>query len=573
MVSAGSAYEHAGSLVKFQEYSEDVITRNRAEKKPYFLLFSAEWCFWCREFAEKTLVRKDVADYLNAHFVSVFIDADMNRAAYVNYGAVGLPYTVFLNPDGSLYYKYTGTLYGDSFLTVIREVAAKSGAGKYALGMEAHRVSYTPPSTLSVPDLKDMPVTFKRGLRDNFDPSEYGLGKAQKAILPRTFMYLLENAETSDRKEVMEWTKKTLERAIDRIYDPVEGGFFRYAETRNWRIPHFEKLADLNAGIVLLLYRVNQVSPSPKLKEAADKTLGYIASTLFDPLTGTFLSFQVADHEYYSLDEQQRKSAVKPRVMDRVFTDRLAVTLGYLIQVLKYSENRALEKQVRRSLDFLAEMIMNGHGMKRYYATTEKRWLLESGMTDHAYVARLFANAASYFRSSRYSEVAVTALKAALTEYFDAKKGIFIESGVDRSTNVEYLMEMNALFAQSIMSMDTRLGPRGRMIVDSLITYFSLMGEPLEDRFWHAADWEFTEAYVPYLQAVDIYLPVRKRRIRSSRELKLAFALTGQMGSSAAKSGVLAQNAASSITLRPAHRRTSMSTQDGIGLSEFRGRH
>lgn len=523
MASPAFAYEHADSLVKFQEYSENVIRKNKAQKKPYFLLFSADWCYWCHEFANNTLVRQDVADYLNEHFVNVFIDADMNRAAYVNYRAIGLPYTVFLNPDGSLYYKYAGTLYGDNFLAVINEVAAKSGAGKYALGMEANRISYTPPSNLSVSDLKDMPVAFKKGLQDNFDSSEYGLGKGQKAILPRTFIYLLKNADAPDRKQIMDWTTKTLDRAIDRIYDPVEGGFFRYAETRNWQIPHFEKLADLNAGAALLLYQVNQVSPSPRLKKAADKTLAYITSTLFHPLTGTFLSFQVADHEYYTLNKEQRKSAVKPRVMNKVFTDRLAVTLGYLIQILEYSKDRALENKVRQSLDFLAEMVMKGDGMKRYYAIADKRWLLRSGMSDHAYVASLFTEAASYLRNPRYSEVAVSVLQAAATEYFDAKQGIFIDPSVDNSKNVEYLMEMNGLFAQSIISLDANLGPRGRVIVESLITYFSRMGEPLEDRFWNAVAWEFTEAYVPYLEALEIYLPIRNQRIHSSHRFNIGF--------------------------------------------------
>jgi uncharacterized protein YyaL (SSP411 family) len=389
--------------------------------------------------------------------------------------------------------------------------------------MEANRISYKPPSNLSVSDLKDMPVAFIKGLQDNFDSSEYGLGKEQKAILPPTFMYLLKNASAPDRKQIIEWTTKTLDRAIDRIYDPLEGGFFRYAETRNWQIPHFEKLADLNAGAVLLLYQVNQVAPSPRLKKAADKTLAYITSTLFHPVTGTFLSFQVADHTYYTLNKEQRKSAVKPRVMNKVFTDRLAVTLRYLIQILEYSKDRALENKVRQSLDFLAEMVMKGDGMKRYFAIAEKRWLLRSGMSDHAYVASLFADAASYFRNPHYSKVAARVLQAATTDFFDAKKGIFIDPSVDNSKNVEYLMEMNGLFAQSIISLDASLGPRGRIIVESLITYFSLMGEPLEDRFWNAVAWEFTEAYVPYLQALEIYLPIRNQRIHSLHQFNIGF--------------------------------------------------
>jgi hypothetical protein len=503
------AYEHQDSLVDFVEYAEDVVAKNRQQSKPYFLLFSAEWCHWCREFAENTLVRQDVADFLNENFVNVFIDTDIHNSAYVRYRATGLPYTVFLNPDGSLYYQYTGTLYGDNFLEVIKEVLTEAGVGKYALGMESSHISYVPPSSLAVTDLTTMPDSFRQGVLDNFDPTEHGLGRGQKSIFPRTFLYLLEQADAAEREQAVQRISKTLEQAIDRIYDPVEGGFFRYAETRDWKIPHFEKFADLNAGIVLLLYQVNQIAPSAKLKLAADKTLAYLTSALFDAEISTFLSFQIADTYYYSVNEKQRESVVKPRVMDKVFTDRLAITLGYLIQILDYSDDRVLEKKIRKSLDFLVGMIMKDGGVKRYYVVTNNQWQQSGGMSDHAQVAKLFADAAAYFDDSRYTEVAARVLRAAVINYFDAKKGIFIDPGVDDSTNVEYLMEMNGLLAQSIIALDDALGSSGLTIIESLISYFSLMGEPLEDRFWNAVGWEFTEIYVPYLQALEKYLSMQ----------------------------------------------------------------
>ena len=505
-ISPTFAYEHQDSLVNFVDYSEDVIANNRQENKPYFILFSAEWCYWCHEFADNTLVRQDVADYLNRYFVNVFIDIDIHNSAYVKYRAVGVPYTVFLNPDGSLYYKYAGTLYANNFIDVIKEVTAEVGVGKYALGMEADHVSYTPPEGLTVSDLEAMPEIFRQGVLDNFDSREFGLGREKKSILPQTFSYLLEKADTADREQVVKWISKTLERAIDRIYDPIEGGFFRYAEKRNWQIPHYEKVADLNAGAVLLLYQVNQLSPSPGLKKVADKTLAYLTTTLFDTDIGAFLSFQVADTYYYTLDKKRRESALKPRVMNKVYTDRLAITLGYLIQIIELTDNQALENKIIQSLDFLAEMIMKDDGMKRYYLVADKQWLIDSGMSDYAYLANLFTDASSYFQDNRYADVAARVLHSAVLRFFDREKGVFIDPSVDVSTNVEYGMEMNALFAQSIITLGDRLDPGGSKIVESLITYYSLMGELLEDRFWNGVAWDFTETYVPYLQALEKYL-------------------------------------------------------------------
>jgi uncharacterized protein YyaL (SSP411 family) len=504
--SAALAYEHEESLVEFVEYSEDIVSQNRHQNKPYFVLFSAEWCHWCHEFAENTLTRKDVADYLNQNFVNVFVDADIHNAAYVKYRATGLPFSVFLNPDGTLYYKYTGTLYGDNFLAVISEVATEVGAGKFALGMEAHQVSYTAPERLDLAALQELPDAFKQGLLENFDAEEYGLGRERKLILPRTYSYLLQHSDAENRDQAIRQIENTLGRAIDKIYDPLAGGFFRYAEERNWQIPHYEKFADLNAGAVLLLYQMNQVSPSLELKRAADKTLGYLTSTLFDVETGCFLSFQIADTRYYSLNQKQRDSAREPKVMNKIFTDRLAMTLSYLIQIDEIIGDQALQDQIRQSLDFLLLMIKQEDGLKRYYSIADNQWFTQSGLSDHAQIAKLLVESARHFDDQRYADLAAGVLHSAVTKFYNKEKGIFVEPSVTEGTNVEYLMEMNAMLALSIMGLGDRLDPGGTRIVKSVTTYFSGMVEPLGQRFWNAIEWEFAESYVPFLQVADKFL-------------------------------------------------------------------
>ena len=498
-----AAYEHHDSLVEFVEYSDNVISSNRQHNKPYFLLFSAEWCHWCHEFAENTLVRKDVSDFLNQNFVNVFIDTDIHNAAYVKYRATGLPYAVFLNPDGTIYYKYTGTLYGDDFLDVIDEVAAGVGAGQYALGMEGNHVSYEPPDQLMTSELQAISDIFSQGLLENFDAREYGLGRERKVILPRSFSYLLKHAGDSENEPLTQLIVKTMERAVDSIYDPFEGGFYRYAEKRNWQIPHYEKFADLNAGAVLLLYQINQVSPSPRLKQAADKTLSYLMSTLFDEESGSFLSFQIADTRYYTLNEKQRQKARQPKVMTKIFTDRLVMTLSYLLQVVEITGNQELSRKVRQSFDFLIAMNGVNKNLMRYYDLGAKKWLLSGGLSDHALVAKLFSDAARHYQNPDYANHAARILIAATERYFDPKQGIFIDPDVDDSTNVEYLMEKNSLLALAIAGLGDRLNPGGTRIINSIVTYFSRMSEPLEDRLWNAVEWEFAESYVPFLEIAE----------------------------------------------------------------------
>ena len=53
-----NAYEHEDSPVNFVEYAEGVLEQHKDKKRPYFLLFSAQWCYWCKVFAERSLTRK-----------------------------------------------------------------------------------------------------------------------------------------------------------------------------------------------------------------------------------------------------------------------------------------------------------------------------------------------------------------------------------------------------------------------------------------------------------------------------------------------------------------------------------
>ena len=506
-----NAYEHERSAVQFEEYNSDVIKKNLQKNKPYLLLFSAQWCHWCAVFAEETLTKKKVYTYLNKHFTNIFIDVDIHSAAYRKYKATGVPYTVFLNPDGSLYYKYAGTLYADDFLEVIQDIRKAVVEGRSIHEEESVQREYVPPVKLTKTDLQTMRDRFRKGVLDNFDMEELGVGKGEKSILPQTFLYLLHSTKGKSREEAIRWIEKTLKKAIDHIYDPVEGGFFRYAEKRDWQIPHYEKMADLNAGVVLLLYKIDREIPSPELKKAANKTVRYLASTLFEPHIGSFLSFQEADTSYYFLTSDRRKQVERPPVVEKIFTDRLANTLGYLIDTLDYTSRYSLEEKIIQSLDFLAKTILDRGEIFHYYSLPKKQWLGASPLTDYAFLAQLFLKAASRFQSDRYQEVASKILQVSIARFYDKEKRIFIDPSMDDVDDVEYLMEMNGLFAQTMMGLEKTSGTNYPATMKSLITYFSGMDQLLEDRIWDSKDWQFMERYVPYLKAVEQYLTTTLR--------------------------------------------------------------
>ena len=509
MAAPAFAYHHHDMQVKFQDYADDVVARNLGQGRPYFLLFSAEWCHWCHEFADHTLVREEVYDYLNEHFVNVFIDADIHTAAYAKYRARGLPFTVFLDPDGSVYFSYTGTLYGDQFMEVLRELRSNLERNVAIPGQDTVLEPYEAPDTLDTEDLVALGEAFRDGILENFDPAERGVGRGEKAILPRTFLYLLERAGEAQREEAIEGVAGTLARAIEAIYDPVEGGFFRYAETRDWRVPHYEKMADLNAGAVLVLYRLDRLSASPALTQAGEHTAQYLRSTLYETSRGTFLSFQEASTRYFRLDAARRGTTPAPAVADKVFTDRLAGTLDHLLDLLPLVSDPELEQQVTRSVEFLAAMAGEGERLQRYFLRDEGRWAGDSPLRDHALVARVLQKASRRLSEPRFSRISHAVVEAAIDRFLDAEKGIFVDPSFAEDDGAEYLMEMNGLLGLTMMRLGEDGFPPRWEVVNSLMTYFSGAGALLEDRLWDASDWEIMEAYVPYLQAIDAWLALR----------------------------------------------------------------
>jgi len=375
--------------------------------------------------------------------------------------------------------------------------------------MLKNQIDLVAPDTLDTEDLTALTQAFREGILENFDPEEHGVGRGKKSILPRTFLYLLEHASDAEREDAVARVTGTLARAIETIYDPVEGGFFRYAETRDWQVPHYEKMADLNAGAVLVLYRLDRLAASPDLVRAGERTTEYLRSTLYEPSQGTFLSFQEASTRYFRLDAARRSTATAPAVADKVFTDRLAGTLDHLLDLLPLTADPTLEREVTRAVEFLAAMAGEDKGLRRYFLRAEGRWEGDSPLRDHALVARVLQKASRQLSEPRYAHLGQTVAEAAIDRFFDAEKGIFVDPAFAEDDSAEYLMEMNGLLGLAMMRLGEDGYPPRWELVNSLMTYFSGVGALLEDRLWDAGDWEIMEAYVPYLQAIDAWLELR----------------------------------------------------------------
>ncbi|VAX24441.1 Thymidylate kinase [hydrothermal vent metagenome] len=502
-----SAYTHEKLSVKFLEYQDGTFALAKEQNKPVFMLISAVWCHWCHVFEEGALASEKVYSYLNKNFINVFIDADARRDLLARYQAKTLPYIVFLNPDGSILRKYGGVLDAEDFLGLLKTLSKKVSSGEPDGEAEDQAAfSYSPPSRFSASAIREIDAVYKEIFQENFDKEEYGLGGGKKYLLPETFLYFIDDAK-GKKNEFTKMVDETLKKAVGAIYDNVEGGFFRYAETHDWRVPHYEKMLDVNSSALSLLLKANALSPSSALSDAARGTAGYLSSNLFDDDIGAFLSFQVADTSYYRLPASRREKTEKPDVIRKVFVDTLSISMARLLDTLKYTHDEKFADKVKRSIRFLADMMEREKNVYHYYLPDEKKWFIKGTLADHANLALLFAKSYRIFKKPEHLRLARETLGYARSKFFDAKLGIYKEGSLADLPSMEYLLGLNSTIAMAWLEISkVEQDKEGLEIAKNILRYFSGMADLLGERSWDARDFGFMEAYAKYLSADQLYL-------------------------------------------------------------------
>ena len=161
------------------------------------------------------------------------------------------------------------------------------------------------------------------------------------------------------------------------IYDKIDFGFFRYSVTQDWKMPHYEKMLDTNAGL-LRNYAVafnitknetreNQRFSGPRnfekisreYKKISEETLNYINKFLSDQKNGGFYGSQDADEEFYQLNAEERKKKKYPYVDKTIYVDWNAMMISSYIKAgTILNDNKTIEFAIK-TVDFIMENCYN----------------------------------------------------------------------------------------------------------------------------------------------------------------------------------------------------------------------
>src|SRR4030095_2399769 len=214
---------------------------------------------------------------------------------------------VLFGPDGRIQHSFAGVLKKDDFLGVVKTVTTLPPAAPDP------RPDAAPfPAPVIVDTYQRLRQDVLRFVADHLDTVYGGFGSGDKYPQPRLLAYLLELHQATGDRRYLVAVEKTLDGVLGALYDPVDGGFFRFAEGRDWRWPHYEKLAHHNATLAAVLGEAHRVTGNTRYREAADRTVAYLLQTLHDASAGGFYSSQTADPAYYRLPLRDRQRPQPP---------------------------------------------------------------------------------------------------------------------------------------------------------------------------------------------------------------------------------------------------------------------
>jgi len=386
--------------IEWREWNDDAFAAARASGRPILLLLKASWCRFCRELEEGVLRDPALVDAVLRLYVPIRVDKDRRPDVNQRYFLGGWPTLAFLTPDG-------GVITGGSALTAdeVRALILKTAdwwrANQAEVQVGLDRI--VAEQAAAEAERRARPAEFSPAIVERvaqailgaFDSKHGGFGTGQKFPHPEVIDFALLYAEKTRNPAFREIALRTLSAMADgELLDPVEGGFFRYCATRDWRQPHTEKLLETQAGLMRNYLEGWQLFDRPDFRKVAQKTLAYLEHTLRDPETGAWFGSQSADDEFYALPEQARADRKPPHVEGTIYAPALAQAISSLLKAGVVLSDESATRRALEATRFLTENLYSpGRGVYHYYDGT--RHILGL-LVDQIWTARALLHVVQY---------------------------------------------------------------------------------------------------------------------------------------------------------------------------------
>ena len=319
---------HAHNPVDWYPWGPEAFAKAKADDKPIFLSVGYSSCYWCHVMERESFENADIARGLNEKFVCVKVDREerpdvdqIYMHALQEFGRGGWPMSMFLMPDGRPF--FGGTYFPPSdregmtgFPSLLKDVNEAWRDHRPELERDATRLTESVRRSLAgqagrqrTPLSRTMAADGRTVLAEQFDPEYGGFGfspqnpRRPKFPEPVNLIFLLDQhrREAGDPQrsskvalggvDAIGMVATTLDQmARGGIRDQLAGGYHRYAVSRYWVVPHFEKMLYDNAQLASTHLLAFEMTGDPRWRREAEDIFTFIARSMTAPEGGFYSS-------------------------------------------------------------------------------------------------------------------------------------------------------------------------------------------------------------------------------------------------------------------------------------------
>ena len=353
--------QHADNPVAWLPYSNNSMQKAAENQRLIFLSIGYSTCHWCHVMNRESFQNDEVASVLNTAFTAIKMDREQYPDADQYYnnllvaagGTAGWPLSAILMPDGTP--AWIGNyVTKDRLLTLLRAFAGHFERGSPSLEsqLNIYRSLITADFSerSSTTRLSSKPLDLEslgEALLAQQDPIYGGVAGAQKFPNPNNVETLWFFYDETGDARFKAAALRQLDNMLDgTLYDPLYGGFFRYATQSDWTAPHFEKLLITQANMLKLYSKAFERTGVVYYQEVSSD-LYYMLCTVFqESREGYFYS--AVDSEYNEVNGGNyflNKEQIEYIGRSNDYIGRQQYDDKFILQVKKFNANKLKENR------------------------------------------------------------------------------------------------------------------------------------------------------------------------------------------------------------------------------------
>jgi len=283
--------QHKDNPVSWMAWNKATLAKALKENKLIFLSVGYSTCHWCHVMEEESFEDAEVAEVLNADYISIKVDReempqldsfyqDVYQA--MNSRGGGWPLTIIMTPDKKAFWSGTyipkANLIGllNEVTKIYKEDPEKIIQSAEYLDQAMSRLDKQELEVVDT-DLQKSVDVFVKSVTDGFDTQNGGHGGAPK--FPRATMLeaMLDIYSIGGNKKLLEMVEVSLKTMAEGgIYDQIESGFYRYSVDAQWRIPHFEKMLYTQAELLRVYAKAYAMTGELLYKLVVDDLVAFV---------------------------------------------------------------------------------------------------------------------------------------------------------------------------------------------------------------------------------------------------------------------------------------------------------